>query len=81
MPHFRASIQGADMEEIDQRLREARVGVVTSSEVTESPASGVPTDEPEVKTVEVSVDAPDEGAAEERLREALPEGCPIEILG
>ncbi len=82
MPHLRAAITGPDLDEVDTRLREARVGVVVNRDVGagETQASGTPSEPPTIDRVEVSVDAGDAADAERRLREALPDGCSIEIL-
>jgi hypothetical protein len=82
MPHFRANIRNVSMEEVDSKLREARVGVVTASEV-ENPAnaSGTPGEKAELESVKVSVDASDTDDAQRKLEEVLPEGASIEILG
>ena len=82
MPHFRAKVEGMGMGEVDAALREARVGVVTAGDVTNAPtASGIPDDPATVESVKVSVDAPDQDAAKQRLEEALPGASSIEILG
>ncbi len=81
MPHLRASITGPDLSDVDSILREARVGVVVHRDVDHgAQASGTPAQEPTVESLEVSVDAEDAADAERRLREALPDGCSIEIL-
>ena len=81
MPHLRAAITGRNLDEVDDRLREARVGVVVNQEVDHAAqASGSPAQGPSVGSIEVSVDAEDAADAERRLREALPAGCSIEIL-
>jgi hypothetical protein len=82
MPHFRATVEGLSMEEVDSTLREARVGVVTASDVANAPnASGTPDEKPELESVKVSVDAADEQDARSKLEEALPNASSIEILG
>ena len=82
MPHLRARISGKDLGDVDDLLREARVGVVTARHIDSGGAlaSGVPSDSPEVESVEASVDAKDAADAESRLREVLPDGCTVEIL-
>ena len=82
MPHYRATVAGLSMEEVDSALREARVGVVTSSEVKNATsASGIPDEAPEVESVMVSVDASDPEEARRRLEEALPGAEAIDVLG
>lgn len=82
MPHYRATVQGMGIEEVDSALREARVGVVTASDVANATtASGIPDEAPEVESVKVSVDAPDPEEAKRRLADALPQASAIEILG
>ena len=82
MPHYRATVEGMGMEEVDSALREARLGVVTASDVSGSKtASGIPDEEPTVERVKVSVDAPDPDEAKRRLEDALPGASSIEILG
>lgn len=82
MPHYRATVEGLSMEEVDSALREARVGVVTSSEVSNATsASGVPDEAPAVESVMVSVDASDPEEARRRLEEALPGAETIDVLG
>jgi hypothetical protein len=82
MPHLRARISGENLGDVDDLLREARVGVVTSRQIDSGGAlaSGVPSDSPEVDSVEVSVDAADAADAESRLSDVLPDGCTVEIL-
>ncbi len=82
MPHLRARISGKDLGDVDDLLREARVGVVTSRDIDSGGAlaSGVPSEDPEMQSVEASVDAKDAADAESRLREVLPDGCTVEIL-
>ena len=82
MPHYRATVEGLGMEAVDSALREARVGVVTASEVSNATgASGVPDEAPEVESVMVSVDASDPEEARRRLEEALPGAEAIDVLG
>jgi len=81
VPHFRATVDGLGMKEVDAILREARVGVVTAGEAGNATTAGIPADEPEVESVKVSVDATDEADARRKLEGALPEGTSIEILG
>ena len=82
MPHLRARISGQNLGDVDSLLREARVGVVTSRNVDSGGAlaSGVPSDSPDLDSVEASVDAADAADAESRLRDVLPDGCTVEIL-
>jgi hypothetical protein len=82
MPHFRATVEGLGMEEIDSALREQRVGVVTAGDVSNATtASGIPDEKPQVESVKVSVDAADEDEAKRKLEEALPGASSISILG
>ncbi len=82
MPHFRATVVGVAMEDLDAALREARVGVVIGGDVETAPtASGVPGEEPEVGSVTVSVDAADHDEARSKLVEVLPGDATVEILG
>ena len=81
MPHYRAKISGTDLSHVDERLRAARVGVVTSRDVESGTlASGAPSEDPEVDSLMVSVDAKDPADAQSRLEEALPDGCTAEVL-
>jgi hypothetical protein len=82
MPHYRAKVSGPDLSDVDERLRAARVGVVTARDVDSGTlASGAPSENPEVESLFVSVDAKDPADAQSRLDEALPDGCTGEILG
>lgn len=82
MPHFRATITGISMEDADKILREARVGVVTAGDVSNAPnASGTPSEEPELESVKVSVDATDVEDAGRKLEGVLPEGTSVDVLG
>lgn len=82
MPHYRATVEGMGMEEVDSALREARAGVVTAGDVANATtASGIPDEKPTVESVKVSVDASDPDEARRRLEEALPGASSIEILG
>ena len=82
MPHFRATVEGLPMEEVDSKLRENRVGVVTAGDVSNATtASGIPDEKPEVQSVKVSVDASDEAEAKSKLEDALPGASSISILG
>jgi len=80
VPRFRATISGENLDEVDARLREARVGVVVSRDVEDATtASGVPTDAPETESVDASVDGSDAEDAERSVREALGEGYSITL--
>ena len=82
MPHYRATVQGLGMNEVDSKLREARVGVVTAGEVSNATtASGIPDEDPQVESVKVSVDAADPEEAKRKLEEALPGASSVEVLG
>jgi hypothetical protein len=82
MPHYRAKIEGLGMDEVDTKLREARVGVVTAGDVSNATtASGIPDENPQVESVKVSVDAADPDEAKRKLEEALPGASSVEILG
>ncbi len=81
MPHYRAKVTGPDLSDVDERLRAARVGVVTARGVESGNlASGAPSEDPEVDGLMVSVDAADPADAKSRLEEALPDGCTAEVL-
>ena len=81
MPHYRAKVSGPDLSEVDELLRAARVGVVTAREVESGTlSSGAPSEDPEVDSVMVSIDAKDPADAQSRLEETLPDGCTAEVL-
>lgn len=81
MPRFRATISGSELADVDSRLRDARVGVVVSSDVEDATtASGVPTETPEVESVDVSIDGDSAEDAETKVRGALGDGYEVQIL-
>jgi hypothetical protein len=81
MPRFRATISGSELADVDSRLRDARVGVVVSRDVEDATtASGVPTEAPEVDSVDVSIDGDSAEDAETKVREALGDGYEVEIV-
>jgi len=81
VPRFRATICGPDLDQVDGLLREARAGVVVSRDVDHATsASGVPTNRPETKSLDASVDGKDAADAESKLREALPDGYSVTLL-
>lgn len=81
MPRFRATISGPDLDQVDGLLRAARVGVVVSRDVEDgTAASGVPTDRPEVESVDASIDGVDAADAESKLVEALPDGYSVIMI-
>lgn len=82
MPRFRATITGPDLDEVDGKLRAARVGVVVSRDVEDATgASGTPTEAPEVDSVDASIDGDDSADAERKVTEALGEGYSVTMLG
>jgi len=76
------NISGSDLAKVDGLLREARVGVVVSRDVEDATsASGVPTEAPEVESVDASIDGEDSADAERKATEALGEGYSVSLLG
>jgi hypothetical protein len=70
------------MEDVDAAMREAKIGAATSSQVDNAAqASGTPGGDPELKSVEVTVQGSDADDAKSKLTDALPDGASIEVLG
>lgn len=81
MPRFRATISGSELADVDTKLRDARVGVVVSRDVEDATtASGVPTEAPEVESIDASVDGDSAEDADTKVREALGDGYEVTIL-